>query len=270
MAASQSWRMPAPARLAERWDEYLLLSRQPLFRRRLEAAHEILARAITMGGTWAAGVSGGKDSTALAGLLVESGWRGPLLHFRYPETPDENTELVRGLAARWDLPLHIVEVEGAWDVFAKAGRAFVSAETAEERAATSSMLSGYGKAVEAHTVQEGWTGQFWGLRREESRPRRIMLASKGPLYQVESRSGWTCCPLAGWRSADVWAFTASRDMPHLSRYDTASDPERERSEITWLACESLWSHGMVARLKMERPDEYNELLARFPILSIYH
>lgn len=257
--------MSAPLR--ERWDEFRLHARQGFFTRKVEKARGIIAEALRHEGPWAAGASGGKDSTAMVRLLVDSGWRGPLVHISYPETPQENTELARGLAARWDLPLHVVGVRGAWDVYAEMGRFFDSPGTDEEAAAARAMLRDFGRAVDTLARREMWAGQFLGMRRAESRVRRMILGRKGAVYEVADRSTWTACPLADWTARDVWAYTATHDLPHLERYDAAADPEQERSEMTWLACERLWTEGMVARMRLERSAEFLDLSARFPDIN---
>ncbi|MFZ5596091.1 MAG: phosphoadenosine phosphosulfate reductase family protein [Bacillota bacterium] len=250
-------------------ETYRLYAKLPVFRRRVERSVEIVRQALAIPGVWALSFSGGKDSVAMLDLCTQAGWCGPLFHFWYDETPGENTELALSMAEKHGLELHLLHVPGAWDVFREVGHFFVHPETPEEKAATRRMLSGYKKAVNDYVAAQGWTGQFLGLRKAESRARGYALGRKGALYQTKDRTGWTCCPLVGWTARDVWSYIITRGLTYLSRYDITDDPERERSETTWLAAESLWRHGMAARLKRENPEEFNRLAASWPEIRRY-
>ena len=102
-----------------------LHARLPAHRRAIARAMGRVREALAAhDGMWACCVSGGKDSTALVSLAVEAGWRGPLFHFLYRETPEANTALVTALGARYGLQVDMLPVTGAWDVFDRAGGFF--------------------------------------------------------------------------------------------------------------------------------------------------
>lgn len=248
---------------------YRLRAKLPVYRRRVMTAINNVKAALTIPGDWAVSCSGGKDSMALLEICLLAGWAGPLFHFYYDETPGENTEMVRRAAQQYGLELYLLKVPGAWEVYEKAGRFFVVPETAEEKRLVNGMLRGYKKDINEYVQDRGWAGQFMGLRKAESRIRRIILIKKGGLYKTNDREAWTCCPLSGWDAADVWSFTLERNLPYLSCYEKAEDPERERSETTWLAAESIWRYGMAARLKKDRPEEFNKLAARWPEIRMF-
>lgn len=251
--------------------EYLLHARLPAFRKKAERSKEIVRQALAaVPGVWGLSFSGGKDSTALLHLCLEAGWRGPVLHFRFRETPEENEAFVRRVTEELGLALYLLDVPGAWDVYERTGSFFVSPGTPEEKKAVREMLRAYKETVNRYVEEEGWVGQFLGMRKGESRRRLMILTAKGgPLYQTRDRTAWTCCPLADWNGRDVWAYLLSRNLPYLPRYETAEDPERERSEVTWLASSGIWRHGQGARLKRERPEEFKRLAARWPDLEKY-
>ncbi len=243
----------------------------PPFRRRVESALATIRTALEEHPVvWAVACSGGKDSAALLALAVEAGWRGPVLFLRYRETPGENERLAGDIAARYGLALDVLDVPGAWDVFDAVGYAFRTPTLPVERSVTAAMLRNYKTVAEAHAVARGWGGEFWGLRRQESVVRAISLARTGTTYTVRDRSTVTCCPLATWTGRDVWAYTVTRDLPWLSRYDwPGEDRERIRSETTWLAAEGLWRHGQAERMRRFDPETWTTAVVRYPEIQTW-
>lgn len=234
--------------------------------RRVEAAKAIIRDAMDAHpGIWAVGVSGGKDSTALLSVALEAGWRGPLFHFWYQETPPENTALVHELGERFDLSVDTVQVPGAWDVYDRVGF-FTAPETDEQRAAVRQMERDYKKVAEEFAAAR-YVGIFWGIRASESRPRSYLVSRRGPVYRASDRTTWTALPLGRWTGEDVWARLVSCRLPWLSVYDRADDRNRERSEPVWLACPTAWSKGsQAARMREADPELWERLCRRWPEL----
>lgn len=245
---------------------YRLHGALPGYGRRVRDALDRTRSALDIPGVWAVSVSGGKDSTALASVCVEAGWRGPLFHFTYAETPQENTSLCEALAERWSLDLHKVHVPGAWDVFQEHGF-FLRPPTREAKLAVGEMLRDYKRRVREEASRRGYAGVFLGLRASESKSRRIHLAKRGVIYATAGQN--YACPLASWSARDVWARLVREGLPWLSWYDKCGNRELERSEITWLACPHIWELGLGQKTRRADPAEWQRLIARFPDLSIY-
>lgn len=131
------------------------------------------------------------------------------------------------------------------------------------------MLRGYKAGAAAAASEHGYSGQFWGLRAEESRERAITLARKGWLYHTADRSTWTCCPLGQWSGRDVWAYLIAQRLPWLGIYDRSTDRERARSEITWLAAEGIWRYGQGQSIRRNDPALWAELTRRYPGLAAW-
>lgn len=251
-------------------DLYRLHAKLPIYWRHVGQAKNIIKQALNVPGTWAVSCSGGKDSVLLLYLCLDVGWKGPVLYFYYDEMPPENNEFIKKLTSTLGLELHLLHVPGEWDAYKKVGHFFVFPETPEEKKAASEIARSYKRAVTEYVTELGWAGQFLGLSGHESRPRKMMLAKKGPIYKTRERGGiWTACPLANWTGRDVWAYTFEHDIPYLPRYDIAEDPETHRSEETYFIAESAWRHGMAARLKKENPDEFNRLVYLWPEIRRY-
>lgn len=253
-------------REAER-EQYRLYGQLPIHGRRKARSIEIIRDAIAnVPGEWGVGISGGKDSVALAHLCRETGWRGRLFHFRFDETPPENTALAHRLADDFETSIVDALVPGDFATFAKLGHFFAIATTTEEHHAVLEGERRYKSAVESAAVEAGFVGLFWGMRKQESRARAITLAKFGTLYRARSRTTWTCCPLADWNGRDVWAYLLAHDLPWLSIYDDAENRERERSETTWLGFEELWRRGQGRRLRDRDPVLWRRLCLKYPDL----
>ncbi|MFN7135086.1 MAG: phosphoadenosine phosphosulfate reductase family protein, partial [Myxococcales bacterium] len=169
--------------------------------------------------------------------------------------------------ARYDLPLHTIQVPGAWDVYDRAGRFFVHPATPEERRLVAWMLRRFKEDADRYVAAQGWVGMFWGMRAEESRRRRYALGTLGPRYETKSRASWTCCPLAWWSGRDVWAYLVTRDLPWLSRYDRVPGEqgrERQRSDWAWLCSEEVWRRGQGRAMREADPAAWQSLVARYP------
>jgi 3'-phosphoadenosine 5'-phosphosulfate sulfotransferase (PAPS reductase)/FAD synthetase len=243
----------------------------PAHRRAVDRAVARVQEALAAApGTWAASVSGGKDSCAMLDIAVSAGWRGPLFHFRYNQDYDrDSADASRILAVRYGLEFDMITVASEFDAFDRVGHFFLSPETPEERAAARWWETTHKRQIEDHSVLRGWAGVFIGMRREESRTRAMMLSTKGALYGVRDRQAMTCCPLSDWTGRDVWARIQSREIPYLARYDDAPDRIRQRSEDIWMSSGmwDLWDKGMGNEISNRDPVAWESLVARYPELD---
>jgi 3'-phosphoadenosine 5'-phosphosulfate sulfotransferase (PAPS reductase)/FAD synthetase len=246
-----------------------LHAKLPAHRRAVERAADRVRLALaTVPGTWAASVSGGKDSAALLSVALAAGWRGPVFHFRYSgDYETDSPAMARQLADMHGLEYDEILVASEFDAFERAGHFFTSPTTAGERAAVRWWQTTHQRQVSDHIAARGWAGVFIGMRREESRVRAMMLRQKGPLYSVKGRTGMTCCPLLDWSGRDVWGRIASEGLPYLARYDDALDRIRERSEDIWMSVD-IWKWGMGADIKRRNPDAWHTLCSKYPALSM--
>ena len=106
------------------------------------------------------------------------------------------------------------------------------------------------------------TVQALGLRAEESGVRKAVLRHKGPLYR-RADGLWTAWPVGWWKSADVWAYIASRDLPYHRMYDCETHGWTRHTirNAGWLTTNDP---GRIPWLRAHFPDQYRALTEAFP------
>lgn len=74
----------------------------------------------------------------------------------------------------------------------------------------------------------GCDGGYLGMRMAESRLRRRLLESRGPVYWHRGDGIWRCCPLWDWSTAEVWHATDVLGVPvHPVYSQTATAPRQD-------------------------------------------
>jgi 3'-phosphoadenosine 5'-phosphosulfate sulfotransferase (PAPS reductase)/FAD synthetase len=195
------------------------------FRRRLDSGLLIVARALAESRRPYIAFSGGKDSTALCGLVHLTAPEVPLLwsdsELELPETleyiaaiqraaPDqitlvESTSLHAGWFWSWrDRPFFRDTIPGTIRMEHPRGRAPTKDDWQAGR---------------------GYDLVFTGLRMDENRRRRDWLAAAGPLYSVKSGCGRRCCPLWDWTEDDVWALIHGWKLAYNAAYDRMEEAD---------------------------------------------
>lgn len=254
----------------EDWEreKYLLHIRQKSYKNRVsEAMKNIQLATKANPGIWAISFSAGKDSVVMLDLCMKAGWRGPGLFFYYSEyeTPPDAFEIVQWAEDKYGIDFHMLKVPGAFDVYERVGRFFITPKTEEEIREMRRNMTEYKKVVNNYVKQQGWVGQFLGMRKAESNQRRKMLGHRGPLYYAKTRGNWTCCPIYRWSGKDIWAYIVENDLPYLMMYDAkGEDRERLRSEYTYLVGDAIWRHGAGSFIKRYNPKVWNYIRAKWP------
>lgn len=115
-------------------------------------------------------------------------------------------------------------------------------------------------------------GVFLGLRKEESKGRKITLSGGREVYRyVEHRNDENagrvrCCPLAHFTTRDVGAVMVENDLPLLKSYEEDGGLEnRTTLRLTGRSAEE----NAVRRLKMRDGKAYNRLVRRFPEIAAW-
>lgn len=184
----------------------------------------------------------GKDSSVLLSLCLKVRSDVDVVFARYPETYllDNYEEVI----SRWQgIRLQYVDVKDD-----------ILDETAE------------GDFMDDWAIAHGFDGFFMGLRKQESRGRRITLLRDGVIYRKKNGL-LRCCPLADWSSEEVFLYCIENRLSMLSSYE---DVDVNARSVTSLAHSK---YGMRERqllsLKRRDPARFNLLLQRFPTLARY-
>ncbi len=251
---------------------YRLHAKLPIYRKRLKEARELIRDALGHTGTWAVSFSGGKDSTVMLDLCYQAGWRGPVLFQTYGEleTLPENREMAEWVGKYYGLEVIERQAPGELEIYDEVGHFFIEATTKEEQAAVRRWYRQAFGELSKFAYQQGWTGQFLGLRIEESEQRRMVLGHRKGLYFAKTRKMWTCCPVYRWSGRDIWAYLVTNDLPWASIYDVpGEDRERLRNDVVFLAGSGSIRHGQFAHWKRHRPELFAELARRWPEIRYF-
>lgn len=107
-----------------------------------------------------------------------------------------------------------------------------------------------------------------GLRGQESFGRMQSAKRSGRLYACKYDGLHHLCPLAFWRTEDIWAYIASRELQYNHAYDrmaNAGIPRREWRVSTLLGAVGA-SFGRLSNLRLVDPNKFIELAREFPEL----
>lgn len=233
------------------------------FAHAIDGARRVIDAADVMGAEWRIACSGGKDSTALALLLAEEGWRPGIVSVKDDlDYPGEDA-YVRHLA--WWTGNHAAVLSP--DVSLRAWLRECGASLIEDlhgRAAELSAKHFHG-VLDAHRAAEGYNGVFLGLRAAESATRTAARAANGTAYR-RADGLHVASPLADWSALDVHAMLQSRGAPILPVYacvEPGADPMAIRKSW-WVAGGGMASHGHYGWLRRWWPALYEQARAIDP------
>lgn len=183
-------------------------------------------------------LSWGKQSICLAHMIFEIAPETPMFFLASDESWDLHNfrEVIDEFTGRWPINYRTVQTNrlfGAesWDEGRKAGQ----------------------NDLQEMCRREEWDGWFWGLAKEESRVRRIVLL-KNPsnihrtIYRYKDGK-LRCCPLMDWETDDIAAYVGEHDLPLLSIYRKYGLEMRTTARLTGTAVRrgGAWLRGANSR-----------------------
>lgn len=202
----------------ERFDARLAWS--AVMDRRIETAQQHIIDFVAAGPCYA-GVSWGKDSMALAGLIMSTGVRVPLVWVRMSPRDNPDCVLVRDafLARFPTAEYHEITVEcrrrpdGGWVVDVPTGVIVRRPD----------LTSGPGFAIASERFGDRY---LTGIRSAESAARKMREATHGIATER------TCAPISRWSGVNVFAYLYRAGLPvhpaYACSYGGALDRERIR------------------------------------------
>lgn len=240
---------------------YDAFGRTRRMQRRIDSARREIESGLTRGRAMIS-TSWGKDSCALAHLVMSVDPSVPMVHLRSPyQLPGgERVEAYfRELGATLiDVPTRKTLQEYV-DWLQEHGLGYEREKlTKAGRARKAGELSDWALA-------QLFTVQFLGMRADESSNRRWLFKSRGLTYQ-RSTGCWMSNPIGWWSTQDVWAYLVSRGVPWHPLYDCETHGVT-RSQIRnagWLTVQGDVTDWRLPWLREHYPEQYELLAQHFP------
>lgn len=225
---------------------------------------------------WYAGVSGGKDSLALAWMLSQHqlGKHVKLAHAACELLTPGMTECAQECATRLGFELDVFDPDfepraDVWDYLPS-----ISHLSREQACKELFRKCASGNMLVAYMYASGFTGAFSGMRSDESRGRRANTTFHGELYKVHSDGTWMCNPISEWSARDVWAavmLSGCRVPDHYRRlYERFGvSPESPQSRVDSLVVSDRVSafNGAMSTARVLYPEMWRRIHAAAPTLA---
>lgn len=223
-------------------------------------------------GNHALSYSGGKDSTVMLDICLKSGFNGDLIQFFYSEyeNPKMNLDMADMMAEKYSLNLYRLKCYSSKEAWEEAERFFVVPSNDLEKSLVRKVASDFGKQSDKISKANGYNLHFIGMRKAESKQRRMTIGSRGLTYYSKTRNSVTCCPIGKLTDDDVWAYIISNNLPYISCYDNPLfDRRKIRNELTYFCIRNAIFQGVVETYKFIYPEIFSELRKKYPGMSNY-
>ena len=252
---------------------YLLHSETKGYKRRIEEAMQIAQKAIKeIDGNHALSYSGGKDSNVMLDICLKAGFKGDLIQFFYSEyeNPKMNLDMANAMSDKYGLNLYRLKCYSSKEAWDEAGRFFVVPASDLEKKLVRMVSTDFGKQSNKISRENGYNLHFIGMRKAESRQRRMTLGSRGLTYYAKTRNGFTCCPIGKLTDDDIWAYIISNNLPYIPCYDNPLfDRRKIRNELTYFCTRKAVFQGVVETYKFIYPEIFSELRKNYPETDNY-
>ncbi len=226
-----------------------------------------------------ASLSGGKDSAAMVGLMVEAGlsdFRCAVAHSSL--TTPGSVETAVAVCERYGLSLDGEEPDSdPFDVLRDLPADALSPAFMDRLyrvCGAGNLMVNY--AYKSHERPDGgFVASFQGLRSDESRGRRMSLATHGAIYQNTVDGLWRVCPLARWTVRDVYAYCVSRGVPihpFYQRYcdELSGDPEGHGARVDLVvAPDGIAQRGALQPVRRLHPELWARVVKARPEIARY-
>lgn len=208
--------------------------------------------------------SGGKDSTALVGLVSACGVPARVMSIKDDLDFPGEEEHVRQLCSQLGMQIDIIHPPfSLQDWIMEHGRNMSADDDFHGRGAAFSSEAFY-RVIDEYRKERGMPGVYLGLRKSESYGRKMNRATRGVIYK-KFDGEIVCQPLCDWTGMDVFAYILSSGLPILPVYKCCrfhKSPERIRKSW-WLPGSHSRMGGMIW-LKSYWPSLFDRLCEILP------
>jgi phosphoadenosine phosphosulfate reductase len=244
--------------IAQPLEMYAVWADTKAFAAKVDRAIAEVSRAAQLG-RMVVSVSWGKDSCALAHLVLSVAPGTPLMHVASSYELPGNDRVIDYFAKR--TTIHTVpaklSLEETIEWLKTHGLDY------ERDKLTDAGIKRKASAGVGWVRSNGYSVQALGMRAEESKKRRTCFRFRGLTYQAHGL--FVSNPIGWWTTRDTWAYLVSRDVPWHRLYDCETHGETRETlrNSGWLTMPGA-ADGRAAWLKYHFPEQYRMLVEEFP------
>jgi len=221
------------------------------YSKRIREAEKIIQHALSQSRNPAIALSGGKDSVAMAGLVLK--YCKPIIIWNDSglELPDSKN-VVFSIAATYGLK--VVIAEGcAMDEAEQVGRGELSRTNRRVMMSIDTITEPVKKVIKENNIDL----EFVGLRKKESINRRMLLSQYGPIHESKKWETVIAWPMMNWEGKDCLAYICENDLPIHQEYLESDNPAESR--VSWVFDKTREAPAETEKIKRRHPDIYRRL-----------
>ena len=193
-----------------------LRAKEPPYQKHLQEAKQAIDKALQTGRTFYVSCSFGKDSAVMLRLILDAQPDMPVLYMSSGYALPDTIAYKDMLKEAWHL--NLTELPAPVDYLElcrEYGFPHQRSQATQKRVVEMIKKT----PASAWAKEQGFTGLFWGLRKEESDGRKILNLRHPEGILDKKNNILKIAPLATWTAYDIWAFTFSTGMPYNHLYD---------------------------------------------------
>ena len=230
-------------------NQYMTHARLRVFAARVERARNNVRRFFDRCERPYVAFSGGKDSTAMLGLLAEMDLTSIPV---FTQADDLDWPEKRDFCGR------VIAQLGFGDYTYAESRVSALAQLTNLECGDGVIRGTFSHVVTEYVRAREREGVLMGLRSEESSGRRMNRACNGSVYRTKAGE-WRCTPIVDWCGVDVFAFICSRGLPYFHIYDHDEMQPSHEIRMSWMLNPSFVDRGAASFLHSHYPTHFARL-----------
>ena len=240
---------------------FLLHAETKEFKENVEEAKLLIEDAFKKYPKWYLAYSGGKDSTAVMGLLWEMGLNKEVELFNICDDRAFSFHIsyIKMIAEKYEFKLDLRYLGNTTDLDFRLDES------------SSKQLPELAKKIdEIRDEKNKNAGAFMGLRAQESKKRKFLWSKTLGVAEMKKNGMWYCNPIMRWSCNDVFAFLLTRKIPIVDVY--------RRTHLWGGPCKIRYhdatprnfaSEGQAIWLRHHYPEEFFRLAKKHPEIMNY-